>query len=156
MKRISPYLGAFMFLVVGLYFLAFPGSLAEPSIVLQMGVMVIAGALLIVGALRDTVGIGSRTFDWNVLVGAAFVLLGVSVGGSMIQSAFSEPGMIGWILGICAIVGFGSLIWFGVQTALDTRHVELDAEPSNARLVGVVLFAVVSFLGGMAMWSFVL
>ena len=156
MERILPYIGAFMFLLAGIFFFAFPGSITDPSTLVSMGTLTIAATLLIVGAFRDSVGFGSRTLDWNVLVGAAFVLLGVSVGGSMIRSAFSEPGAVGWILGICGIGGFGSLIWFGVQTATDGRHVELDAEPSNARLVGVVLLVVVSFLGGMAMWSIVL
>lgn len=116
MKRGLPYHGAFMLLLVGLYFLAFPDALTDPTTLVSMGSIAIAAMLLIVGALRETVRVGSREFDWNVPVGVAFVLLGVSVGGSMVRSAFYEPGAIGWILGTCAIAGGGSLVWFGVQS----------------------------------------
>ncbi|WP_122088038.1 hypothetical protein [Halalkalicoccus subterraneus] len=156
MKRSLPYVGTFMFLLIGLYFLAFPEALTDPTTLVSMGPITIAATLLIVGALRDSVQVGSRKFDWNVLVGVAFVLLGVSVGGSMVQSAFYESGVMRWILGICAIFGCGSLVWIGLQTAVDGRHVDLDTEPSNARVAGVVLFAVVSFLAGVAIWSIVL
>ncbi|MFC6905959.1 hypothetical protein [Halalkalicoccus tibetensis] len=156
MKRSVPYLGAFMLLIVGLYFLAFPDALTDPTTLVSMGSIAIAATLLIAGALRDSFRIGSREFDWNVPVGIAFVLLGVSVGGSMVRTALAASGAMGWVLGVGAIVGFGSLVWFGVQIARDTRHVDLGAEPSNARAVGVVLFAVVSFLAGVAVWSVVL
>ncbi len=43
---------------------------------------------------------------------------------------------------MAAIIGGISLGWFGVQTARETRHVDLEATPSRRRLVGVFALAI--------------
>lgn len=156
-RRFAPWFGVFLLAAVGIYFIAFGiDPLTDPGIVISMGGMVLAAVLLLVGGSRESVRIGPQTIAWNVLVGVAYVVLAVVVAASFFDSALLEGETIAWIMAGAAVVGGGSLAWFGVQIARDSRHVNLDAEPSNARVVGVVLFAVVSFLVGVAVWSVVL
>jgi hypothetical protein len=121
-----------------------------------MGGMVIAALLLIVGGLRESIQLGSRTIRWNALIGGAYLLLAVGFVLPTLQPALTGGGTSAWIMFGVAVIGGGSLVWLGVQTARDTRHVDLNAEPSNTRLVGVALLAVGSFFAGIAVWSFVL
>lgn len=121
-----------------------------------MGGMVLAAVLLLVGGSRESVRIGPQTIAWNALVGMAYVVLAVVIAASFFDSTLLEGETIAWIMAGAAVIGGGSLAWFGVQIARDSRHVDLNTEPSNTRVVGVVLFAVASFLVGVAVWSVVL
>lgn len=156
-KRFALWFGILLLLVVGIYAVAFGiEAFTDPATAVSMGGMILAGLLFIVGGLRESVRLNSRTVPWNVPVGGAYVVLAVSVVASFVDSALLEGETVALIMAGAAVLGGGSLAWFGIQTARDSRHVELDAEPSNARLVGVALLAVGSFLMGMAVWSFVL
>lgn len=153
-KRVAPWFGVFLLTLVAVYFVVFGvAPLAYPGIVVPMGGMVLAAILLIVGGLRESIRLGSRTVPWNALVGAAYVLLAVVVTFSMLQSTLTDGEMPAWIIAGVAVVNGGALAWFGVQTARDSRHVDLTGEPSNARLVGIALLMVLSITTGAVLWS---
>lgn len=156
-KRFAPWLGVLLLAVIGIYIAAFGTAPFDSTvIVVSGGGMVLSASLLLVGGLRDSIRIGSRTIEWHVLVGVAYILLAVAVIISFFDASLLEGGVVAWVMAGAALLGGGSLVWFGVQIARDSRHVDLDAEPSNVRVVGVVLFAVASLLAGVALWSFVL
>lgn len=156
-KRFAPWFGVFLLAGVGIYFSVFGVEpVTNPGIVASMGGMVLAAVLLLVGGTHESIRIGTRTIAWNVLVGVAYVVFAVAVAASFFAPALLEGEPIAWVMAGAVVLGGGSLAWFGVQIARDSRHVNLDAEPSNARLVGVALLMVGSIVAGMALWSFVL
>jgi len=48
------------------------------------------------------------------------------------------------------LAGGSPLAWVGVQTARDSRHVDLEATPSSRRLVAIVALVAISTGIGMA------
>ncbi|MDL5362206.1 hypothetical protein [Halalkalicoccus sp. NIPERK01] len=156
-KRFAPWLGVLLLAVVGIYVVAFGAeAFTDPGIVASVGGMVLAAVLLLVGGMRESIHVGSRTIGWNVLVGAAYVLLAATFVLAVFDASSLDGGATAWVMAGAAVIGGGSLVWFGVQVACDGRHVDIDAEPSSARLVGIALAIVVSFLAGVVLWSVVL
>lgn len=125
-RRFAPWLGVFILALVGIYLAVFGvDPLADPGIVVQIGGTVFAALSLIVGGLRESIRFGSRTVSWNVLVGVAYLLLAVGFVLPTLQPALTEGGTSAWIMVGVAVIGGGSLGWFGVQIARDSRHVAL-------------------------------
>ncbi|MEM4780585.1 MAG: hypothetical protein QXG03_03340 [Halalkalicoccus sp.] len=153
-ERLAPWFGVLLLAVVGIYIAAFGAeAITDPGVVASMGGLLVASLLFIVGGVRESVRLGSRTVPWNVPVGVAYGLMAAVFAASVLDTALFDGEPVAVIMAIAAALGGGSLAWFGVQIARDSRHVELDAEPSSARLVGTALLVVVAFLGGVAVWS---
>lgn len=74
----------------------------------------LAALLFVVGGAREAVRLGSRTVSWNVLVGAAYVPLAIAIVASFFDATLLEDETIAWIMAGAAVLGSGSLAWFGV------------------------------------------
>ncbi|SER28640.1 hypothetical protein [Natrinema salaciae] len=144
-RRIAPLLGVVMLGLVGVYLAAFGRqALTGPLAGALLVGFVLSAVLQLAGGLVDSVAIGGRTVPWNVLVGIGEVALAVVVTLSAVRPAVVTGDEGSWFFAAAMLAGGTSLAWFGVQTARDSRHVDLEASPSNRRLVGIALLVAVS------------
>lgn len=145
-RRFGTLLGIAMLALVGAYLAVFGRSvLTGPLAVVVLVGFVLSAALLVVGGLVDSVTIGGRSVPWNVLVGIGDIILAAVVTLSAVRSAVVTGDAGSWLFAAAMLVGGSSLAWFGVQTARDSRHVDLEGTPSSRRLVAIALLVAVSF-----------
>lgn len=145
-QRIASLLGVVMVGLICAYLAVFGRTVAtSPAIVTFLAGFALSAILLIVGGLVDSVTLGGRTVAWNVLVGTANVLLAAVVALSAVQSAVVTGDTRSWLFAAAIVVGATSLAWLGVQTARDSRHIDLEATPSSRRLVAIALLVAISF-----------
>ncbi|MDF9744995.1 hypothetical protein [Natrinema salsiterrestre] len=145
-RRLASLLGIVMLGLAGAYLAVFGLTvLTGPLAVVALGGFVLSAILMVVGGLVDSVTLGSRSVPWNALVGTADVVLAAVVTLSAVRSALVAGDGGSWLFAAAMAVGGTSLAWFGVQTARDSRHVDLEATPSSRRLVAITLLVAVSF-----------
>lgn len=144
-RRIAPLLGVVMLGLVSAYLAAFGSSvLTGPLAVVLLAGFVLSAVLFVVGGIVDSVSVGDRTVPWNALVGVGDIILTSVVTLSAVRSALVDGGTAAWFFAAAMLVGGSSLAWFGVQTARDSRHVDLEATPSSRRLVAIVALVAIS------------
>ena len=154
-RRIAPWFGAGLLVLVGGYLAAFGrAALAEPATAALLAGLAVAAVLSIAAGVRESVTLGPVTLPWNVLVGASDVLVAFVIVLSSVRT-FAAGGPTARAVDAALIVSSVSLAWIGVQTARDTRHVDLEASPSRARLVGIAALAVASMVVGVLLVSVV-
>lgn len=125
-KRLAPWFGVFLLAFVGGLLAVFGlDSLSDPANLVPMAGAVLAALLLILAGPRESVQLGSRTVPWNALVGAAYILLAVVFTVSSIRPTTIDGGAIAWIDTAASVAMGGLLVWFGVQIARNSRHVNL-------------------------------
>ncbi|QCS41078.1 hypothetical protein [Natrinema versiforme] len=145
-RRIAPLLGIVMLVLVGTYLAVFGRrALAGPLAGALLAGFTLSAILMIGGGLVDSIAVGGRTVSWNALVGIADIVLAIVVTLSAIQSALISGESSSWIFAVAMLAGGTSIAWFGVQTARDSRRVDLEATPSNRRRVAILLLMALSF-----------
>lgn len=145
-QRFALWLGTGMLILAAVFLAGFgPGVLAEPAIGVSIAGFVVAALLAIVGGTVESIAIGSRTVPWNVLVGASNVVMALAAALSSVSTfATGGSGTTATLIAIGMVIGCASLAWGGLQTARDSRHVDLEASPSAPRLAGIAVLTVVS------------
>ncbi|WP_226480899.1 hypothetical protein [Natrinema amylolyticum] len=145
-RRGASLLGVVMLGLVSTYLAVFgPSVLTGPLESAFLAGFVLSAILLIVGGLVDSIAVGKRRLEWNVLVGIGDVILAAVVALSAVRSVLVTDDTTSWLVAAAMVVGCTSLAWFGVQIARDSRHVDLEATPSSRRLVAIALLVAVSF-----------
>ncbi|WP_222916183.1 hypothetical protein [Natrinema sp. SYSU A 869] len=145
-RRSASLLGVVMLGLVIAYLAAFgPSVLAGPLDGAFLASFALSAILLIVGGLIDSITVGGRRLEWNVLVGIGDVILAAIVTLSAVRSALVTDDTTSWVVAAVMLVGCTSLAWLGVQIARDSRHVDLEATPSSRRLVAISLLVAASF-----------
>ncbi|NUC74309.1 hypothetical protein HTZ84_18740 [Haloterrigena sp. SYSU A558-1] len=148
-RRFAPWFGTGLLVVTGGYLAAFGrDAVADPMTAVLLAGLVVAAVLSIVGGVREAVALGPVTLPWNVLVGTADVLAALVVAVSTVRSLWDGGATTAQFADAALLVGCSSIAWFGVQTARDSRHVDLEASPSRTRLVATAALAVASMVGG--------
>ena len=144
-RRIAPLLGVVMLGSGSAYLAAFGSSvLTGPLAVALLVGFTLSAVLFVVGGLADSVAVGDRTVPWNALVGVGDVALASVVSLSAVRSALVDGGATAWLFAATMLAGGSSLAWVGVQTARDSRHVDLEATPSSRRLVAILALVAIS------------
>jgi len=144
-RRTALPLGIVMLGLGSAYLAAFgPQVLTGPFTGALLAGFVLSAVLMIVGGLVGSVPVGDRTVPWNAFVGVGDVLLAAVVTLSAIRSAIAVGDATSWAVAAAMLAGGSSLAWFGVQTARDSRHVDLEATPSSRRLVAIALLVAAS------------
>ncbi|WP_049889350.1 hypothetical protein [Natronolimnohabitans innermongolicus] len=147
-RRSAPWLGGLMLVGLAAFLVVFGRTaLSEPATAALLVGSAVAAFLLICGGTVDSVTIGSRTVPWNVPLGAADGLLALVLVLSSVSTLGTGDSEV-LLFAAVASVGGAALAWMGVQTARDSRHVDLEATPSRARLAGIVGLAGASMVGG--------
>ncbi|PCR91448.1 hypothetical protein [Natrinema ejinorense] len=145
-RRIASLLGVGMLGMVSAYLAAFGSSVVTgPLAGAFLAGFALSAVLLLVGGLVDSITVVGRPVPWNVVVGIGDVLLAAVVTLSAIRSALVTDDAWSWLFAGGVAVGCTSLAWFGVQTARDSRHVDLEATTSSRRLVAIALLVAASF-----------
>lgn len=145
-RQFAALLGIVMLGLAGAYLAAFGRSaLTGPIAVVFLAGFALSAALLVVGGLVDSVTIGGRSVPWNVLVGIGDATLAAVVTLSAVRSAVVTGDAASWFFAAAMCIGGTSLAWFGVQTARNSRHVDLESTPAGRRLVAIALLVAVSF-----------
>ncbi|MFA9417310.1 hypothetical protein [Natrinema sp. HArc-T2] len=144
-RRIAPLLGVVMLGSISAYLAAFGPSVRTGllAIALLAGV-VLSAVLFVIGGIADSLSVGDRTVQWNALVGVGDITLASVVMLSAVRSALVDGGTAAWLFAAAMLAGGSSLAWIGVQTARDSRHVDLEATPSSRRLVVIVALVAIS------------
>lgn len=149
-RRLASLLGIAMLGLAGAYLAVFGLTvLTGPLAVAVLGGFVLSAILLLVGGLVDSVTAGGRSVSWNVLVGIGDVVLATVVGLSAVRSALATGHTGSWLFAVGTVAGGSSLAWLGVQTARNSRHVDLETTPSSRRLVAILSLAAISFAIGL-------
>lgn len=142
-RRLAPWFGALLLGLVGVFLAVFGQEALAPTTAVTLVGFVAAGLLSIAGGILESVTIGSRTVPWNVLVGAADVTVALVVVLSGVQSfRTGDAGTDAILVAGGMIVGGASLAWLGLQTARDTRHVDLEGTPSRRRVAALAALAI--------------
>lgn len=148
-RRTALPLGIVMLGLGSAYLAAFgPQVLTGPFTGALLAGFVLSAVLMIVGGLVGSVPVGDRTVPWNAFVGVGDVLLAVVVTLSAIRSALAVGDTVSWAFAAAMLAGGTSIAWFGVQTARDSRHVDLEATPSSRRVVAIAALVAVSVAVG--------
>ncbi|WP_435552358.1 hypothetical protein [Natrinema sp. CGMCC1.2065] len=144
-RRMALPLGIVMLGLVSAYVAAFgPRVFTGPLAGALLAGFVLSAVLMIVGGLVDSASVGDRAVPWNAFVGVGDVLLAAVVTLSAVRSALVDGDTASWIFAAAMLAGGTSMAWFGVQTARDSRHVDLEATPSSRRLVAIAALVAVS------------
>ncbi|WP_436346084.1 hypothetical protein [Natronorubrum sp. FCH18a] len=147
-RRLAPWFGGFLLLLTAGFLAVFGrDAIAEPGTAVLAAGLVAAAILSIVGGTVESITVGPRTLPWTVLLGAADVVVALVVVLSSVRS-LGTGGTDARLFAVAAIIGGASLAWLGLQTARDSRHVDLEAEPSRERLVGIAALVLASVVGG--------
>lgn len=148
-RRLAPWFGSLLLALVAGFLAGFGrDAIADPVIAVLISGLVAAAMLSIVGGTVESITIGPRTLRWNVLLGVADVVLAVVVILSGLR-AFGTGGTDAGLFAVAASIGGLSLAWFGLQTARNSRHIELEPAPSRGRVVGIAALVVASVVGGL-------
>ncbi|MFC6768757.1 hypothetical protein [Natrinema soli] len=145
-RRLASVAGAVVLVFAG-GFLAVVGRdvLIDPVTATVVAGLVLASLLWITGSLTDSVSLGRRTVPWNAFIGMANVVLSVAVVLLTVRSAVAIDDASSWLIAAAMLAGGTSLSWQGVQIAVDSRHVDLEATPSSGRVLAVVLLVAGAF-----------
>ncbi|SDR39907.1 hypothetical protein [Natronobacterium texcoconense] len=154
-RRSAPWFGVLLLVFTVALLVGFGRTvLVDPVTAALLVGFACAGLLSIVGGTRESVTIGSRTIPRNVFLGASSVVLAVGIAPSGIR-VIGTGGTAPVVAGAGLLVSSVSLAWLGVQTARDSRHVELEDTPSTKRIVTVAALVAVSFGFGAVLVSYV-
>ncbi|ELY41513.1 hypothetical protein [Natronorubrum tibetense] len=147
-RRLAPWFGTLVLaLVAGFLAVSGHGAIADSVIAVLLSGLVAAAMLSIVGGTVESITIGPRTLRWNVLLGAADIIIAVVVLSGL--RTFGTGRTEGGLFAISAIIGGLSLAWFGLQIARESHHVDLEPAPSRERLLGIAALALASMAGGL-------
>ncbi|WP_440770897.1 hypothetical protein [Natronorubrum sp. DTA28] len=147
-RRLAPWFGGLLLALIAGFLAVFGrDAIADPGIAVLISGLVAAAMLSIVGGTVESITIGPRTLRWNVLLGAADVVLAAVVILSGLR-ALGTGGTDAGLFAVAASLGGLSLAWFGLQTARDSRHVDLEPAPSRARVVAIAGLAIAALVGG--------
>ncbi|MFA9425904.1 hypothetical protein [Natronorubrum sp. A-ect3] len=147
-RRFEPWFGGGL-LVLTVGFLAVFGydAFLDPITAASLLGVAVAAMLSIIGGTVDSITVGSRRLSWNVLLGIADIILALVLVLSSVHT-LQTGGIDALLFATAATIGAGSLVWMGLQTARDSRHVDLEAEPSRVRLVAIAALATGSIVVG--------
>ncbi|WP_440763438.1 hypothetical protein [Natronorubrum sp. DTA7] len=147
-RRLAPWFGSLLLTLIAGFLAVFGrDAIADPVIAVLLSGLVAAAVLSIVGGTVESITVGPRTLPWNVLLGTADVVLAVVVILSSVR-ALGTGGTDAGLFAVAASIGGLSLAWFGLQTARNSRHVDLEPAPSRARVVGLAGLAIAALVGG--------
>ncbi|ELY44978.1 hypothetical protein [Natronorubrum sulfidifaciens] len=147
-RRFEPWFGGGL-LVLTAGFLAVFGhdAFSDPITAALLSGLAAAATLSIIGGTVDSIPVGSRRLSWNVFLGIADIILALVLVLSSVHT-LQTGGIDALLFATAATVGAGSLVWMGLQTARGSRYVDLEAEPSRARLVAITALAIGSMVVG--------
>ncbi|SDK79552.1 hypothetical protein [Natronorubrum texcoconense] len=148
-RRLALWFGSLLLALIAGFLAVFGrDAIADPGTAVLISGLVAAATLSIVGGTVESITIGPRTLRWNVLLGAADVVLAAVVILSGLR-AFGTGGTDAGLFAVAASIGGLSLAWFGLQIAREGRHIELEPTPSRGRVVGTAALVVASVVAGL-------
>ena len=147
-RRLAPWFGGFLLALAAAFLTVFGrDAVADPGTAILLPGLAAVGMLSIVGGTVESVDVGPTTLRWNVFLGTADIVVATVVVLSGLRT-LGTGGSNAWLFAVAASIGGLSLAWFGLQTALEGRHIELEPAPSRRRLLGIAAFALASMGGG--------